>query len=269
MPENGLPGVEPGDSMSFWSSYSFREDQVARFAIGPLTCWLHRTKDEWRVAHAHGDALNACKSTFDGAPVDGLDWHRWIDMTDGRLRLVPAMPDRAVIVRPDARFAISPGARGTFYVRIPVWFRVIVGDNETPLTELPTILLSNSWFGDPAEGDFCYSLRTTAQRDLDAYDPQPFRARCAVHVTNRSASDELNVVRLCLRARSLSVYECQGMLQTNAITVDYHGEDELPDVEHRTTPPGDQATLLCEPRDISARERLKRRLNTFTRFRTS
>ncbi|MFT5394812.1 MAG: hypothetical protein ACI8PT_005024, partial [Gammaproteobacteria bacterium] len=235
--------------MSFWSQHSFSENQCASFEIGPLRFWLHRTRDEWRVAQEYGEKPNACVHTLDADVPGSADWQRWIAVTDRRVRLVPAMPDRPVIVRPEARFAISPGASGTFYVRIPVWVRLVVGDKDTLLSELPTILLSNSWFGAPDDGDFCYSLRTTAQRDLDAYDPQPFRARCAVHVANRSATDELNIQRLCLRARSLSVYEHKGMLKTNDIKVDYHGEDQLPDVEHLAGPPAADAALLCESRD--------------------
>lgn len=257
---------------TFWTNHSFRDGQTARFKLGPLTAWIRHLKDEWQVCTEYDedhDDRDACDVTFDvDVPAEG-DWQRWIGGVTRRLRLIPAMPDRPVIVRPAARFAISPGATGTFYVRIPVWIRLVAGEKEIPLAEIPSILLSNSWFGAPDSGDFCYSLRTTARRDLDAGDLQPFRARCAMHVANKSDSDELNIQRLCVHARSLAVYEHQGRLHTNSINVEYLGEAELPSVEHLSEPPMPKAKLLCDPRNLSTAERLKRRLNTFTRFRSA
>ncbi|MFT5128895.1 MAG: hypothetical protein ACI8W8_002514 [Rhodothermales bacterium] len=254
---------------TFWTNHTLRDGESARVYLGPLTAWIRHVKDEWQVATEYSDDRSRCEFTMNPELPAGLEWQRWISGVTRRLRLVPVMPDRPVIVRPANRFAISPGASGVFYSRIPVWLRLLVGEKEIPLTEIPSVLLSNSWFGAPHDGDPCYSLRTTARREFDTCDLQPFRARCAVHVYNRSETDELNIENLCLRVRSLAVYEVKDGLHTNDIRVDYQGENELPDVEHQNAPPVAKAKLLCEPRDISARELLKRKLNTFVGFRSS
>ena len=225
--------------------------------IGPLHLWVRREGDEWHVASERepsdvvspgesGSAAAASRSS------EGQDWRRWVvgDQTS-MLLLKPAMPDRPVVVRPEHPVRLPSMQRATFYVSIPIWVQVTVGDGRVVLCEEPTLLLSNIWFGDYAAGELCYSLKTRARRNVDAQGDRPARVLCPVNVMN-SSKTELNFLRLCIRVGHLRILNRNDRLWTPHVNVTFRGEDEASRIDYGTGTPEqtaqDVGTLLAEPR---------------------
>ena len=94
-----------------------------------------------------------------------------------------------------------------------------------PLCELPTVVLSNTWFGDPITGELCYSLKTKVLRQIDMVenrashgrlpraDPQPGLRRPGFPAHLHPGGVPQPVPRARRR------------LWTNQVEVQFHGED--------------------------------------------
>jgi hypothetical protein len=208
-------------------------------------------------------------SLVQGQPPGDLEWRRWIvgGKTEN-IRLLPVMPDRAIVVRPEVSLEILPGQEAVFFVSVPVWVRVTPPDSgEVTLCEEPTVVLSNIWFGDPMSGELCYSVQTRARRSIADTDARPHRAVCPVRIKNGSTSP-LDFQRLCLRVQHLKTFDGDLQPWTNEVKVTYRGEQHESRVEYDHGPPTHRKVgeLLSEARTPVAHSLIKRSFSTLKVF---
>lgn len=238
--------------MDVWKPSRIDKGQCLHWQVGPLRLWVQRTDVEWQLAFERKpeeeDGLAA------GVPSEitaELDWKRWAAGEESNVvQIVPVMPDRPLIVRPESPLKIPEGNHALFYVTVPVWVRVTVGEaQQVSLCEEPTAILSHSWFGEPIAGELCYSLRTTARRTLETLGNRPNRAICPVHIKN-DATGQLDFQRLCVRVSHLNCYAGKEHLWTSEVDVAYKGEEQLAQIDYSEGPPaGDEVgDLLSEAR---------------------
>lgn len=196
-----------------WSVYEMTVGGHRRWPVGDAVFHVRRDENEWRVGRQP-------------APNSEVEpsWKRWPagdDWTEARL--APIMPDRPVVARPESPLQLAPGCEAVFYVSIPVWVRLSVGrdDGDVVLLEAPTVVLSNIWFGEPTEGELCYSLKTRMRRtDTTDSSENPHRALCKVRMIN-GMTDPVDFQRLCLQVKHLSVYRSPSHLWTDSVNVTY------------------------------------------------
>lgn len=198
-----------------WKPTTLAPGQSLAWTLGNATFHIRHTDHEWQVAR---------QAT--GEPDDAIVWKRWAtDNDDHTVEPVPVMPDRPVIVRPEAPIHLAPGHSALFYVSIPLWFRLTAGANRgVTLCDEPSVILSSIWYGEPTGGQLCYSLRTRARRD-DAGDAsgQPHRAVCKVTMRN-DAADAIEFVRLSLPAQHLNIYMAPGHPWTDEVSVSFESD---------------------------------------------
>ena len=130
---------------------------------------------------------------------------------------------------------------------------------------MPTVPLSNSWFGSFTEGELCYALKTTAKLDRKDLLLHAHRAIFPLEIRNTS-NETLNFERLCLRAQYLNIFQGKLRLWTSKGRVSYRGEENWSRIVYaRSAPEFDQASSLLG----SARETMQRGaiLNTFDSFK--
>ncbi len=222
-----------------WEPWRLASDAVTARTVGPLTLWMEHRGDELHVA--------AQRAAEGGEPAPGpekpddLEWRRWICGPEApRVVLEPRLPDRAVIVRPAMPVAVLPGLSVDLFVSIPVRVAVRLcaaeGEVRRDICEEPTVLLSNSWFGLPVEGQLCYALKTRARRRLEELRAAAHLAVCPVTVRNESERD-LVFERLCLPAPSLRVHAGARHLWTSRAVLGYRGEETLPPLAVEAGPP--------------------------------
>ena len=243
--------------MQYWDWVSVAGADCHFWQIGPLKIWIRRTLDEWLVATAY-DVRAAEDLLIIGKAVprpDQLSWTRLI-VADERqqVRLLPVTPNRPLVIRPETPLTIPAVQSCLFYAGLALWVRVEIGPEE-PLTlcEVPTIVLSNTWFGEVTEGELCYSLRTSARRELAKLPARPHRARCAVTVQNQSDIN-LELKRFCLRSAYCRIYHGLELLWASPVKLVYNGgtgNDTLADCEFGEEPDGAGPVTLITP----ARER--------------
>lgn len=222
-----------------WKRRTLRPGQVLRWQIGPLDLIVQRTDKEWMLTHTAQAGVEARSSVVESASMPEVaDWRRWAAREmDRSLQMTPVTPDRPVIARPEDPFTILPGDDATFFISIPVWIRVSAGNGEMRmLCEVPSLTLSNTWFGTPTEGELCYGLRIHARRSVEELTERPYRAICPLHVRNPSEIP-LEFLRLCLRMEHLGVYRGNRHLWTNEVRVRYRGADQRSEIEFGDGPP--------------------------------
>jgi hypothetical protein len=232
--------------MGLWEQEGIERNAVVYRRVGPLALWLRRNDVEWHVA-----AERLPSEASEPGDAADLEWRRWSagNETD-RFRLQPVMPDRSVVARPEATVSLLPGHSALFYVSIPVWVAVNVGEGEgLRLCEEPAVALSSTWFGEPTSGELCYSLRTRARRTLADGDERVHRAVCPLHVTN-GAEEQLEMAHICIRSEHLTLYEGLDQLWTNQVRVQFRGDKEESRVDYDDRPPEEcgAASALTLPR---------------------
>lgn len=241
-----------------WGTHDVPEDRTKSLRFGPLNLHFTRRAGEIRLAIRR-----------EGDPPD-LRWSRWAPGEEwtGRLSLTPAFPDRPVVVKPEDEFWLMKGAEAQIFVRVPLAVRVSAqGGRERVLMEIPTAVLSDTWWGNPVEGEICYFLDTMARRAMTGEDFMEHLCACPLHLVNRSP-DDLLVTRIALRTAFLAIYRDGNRLWSDATTVRYRGEEEgsVLDVSGRPPPEADDPVLLTAADRPMARGFSAR---TFARLRSS
>lgn len=229
--------------MDVWKPFEIEPDQCFVTQIGPLKIWLRTKGDEIHIAvrrESDPDSvflLNA-PGSIRGADVEGLDWSRWVCGRDRHtVGLVPKTPCRPVVVRPEVPVNLPPKQKAVFFVRVPCWVAVTVGDPDPILLcEEPSIVLSNTWFGDPTSGDLCYSMRTRARRHNVDTQVEPHRLVCPVTISN-IANKGVDITRFCVHVEHLNVFFGQTRLWTNGVSITFKGENEVSQVAYSQAAP--------------------------------
>lgn len=231
-----------------WSPVTLTRAAVHRWRIGPLDITVQRTDHEWH--------LSTSRRSMDTRNGPETEMHRGVAQPqDNTIRCGALLPDRPLVIRPDAPLGIHPGREATFYVGIPVWVRVRAGVQlQDILCDLPTAILSRSWFGTPIEGEACYSVRSSAKRDPAEISSDPHIAACTITIRNGSPAP-LHVERLCIRSQDLPVFGGKDRLWTVPARVTYRGEGEWSRIVYGTRPPdiAGRTHRLGEPRQKPAR----------------
>lgn len=220
---------------------SVSEDWWAK--IGQTTLWLRRKADEIHVAAKQNEQdqvqTQALQPESPSCQAE-LAWKRWVISKEiDQLRLAPAMPDRSVVVRPEQPVTLPPRSKADFYVRVPLWLRILVRQKtgeEQAICEEPSLVLSNTWFGDTMSGELCYSMRTTARRQVEPSTLATYRAICPVTVANESTEDLL-IERICVRVAHLRIYQEDGILWTGRVSASFRGADHASRLKYHTSAP--------------------------------
>ena len=251
--------------MEIWQPSRLEPETIYRWAIGPLLLWLRSVGDELHLATQRGDELEHAGRTILLEPADdppeALEWTRWVTQVEtpgAEIQVLPIMPDRPAVARPDSPVRLPVGSTALFFLSIPVFVRLIsldpavAGEAGVTLTEMPSVVLSNIWFGEPTGGELCYSLKTTARRRVEDTVTRPHRAVCPVFVRN-DAKEELLIQRLRVQLTHLTVFDAGSRLWTNRVNVAYRGERDGAEI---TIAPGapeqaeGRAVVVGQPRQI-------------------
>jgi hypothetical protein len=253
--------------MDVWKPQKIELDRCFQVQIGPLRLWIKRAGDELLMAVENLPESKAQIQAPILAPVDqeeGLRWSRWIIGESEVIQLIPVMPDRPVVVRPEVPVKIPTDKEALFFVSIPIWVRVTAGPEQAILCEQPSLILSNIWFGDLMSGELCYSLRSRARRRITDSEPLLNRATCPVQIRN-AAPTHLDVQRFCLHVERLKIYAGQKQLWTNQMRITFKGDEKARHVDYSEGPPTFEPVgqMLSEARAPLKQTLLKKSLGGF------
>jgi len=243
-----------------WGEYPFAKGDSRSVMIGPLRIDLRRENGEVWIAWS--------RSKGDEAPEPPTEWERWAEAGEGSsLMLRPAFPSRTLIVAPELSFNLVPRSSARIYVRVPLCAQVVLSHpDQTVLTEIPTVVMSNTWWGDFVDGELCFWLPTTARRVLAPEHFQPHLVVCPLLIENLS-EDLLNVEKSAVRVAHLSIFDDDGRLWADATRVRYTSDEEGSEIDMSGKAPTEvhDAKRIAAPRIPIARGI---RARTFARLKS-
>jgi len=237
----------------FWGSHLLTEETIEDFSCGPSILRCRARPQELWTAHSYselkeGEDLKSQEMHQSATP----SWSRWpLGTTPKSVTFHPTLPDRSVVVKPDFPLRLTPTQIAQVFVRIPLWISIVVGeDNAVALTTLPTMLLSNTWFGSFTGGELCYWVSSSARRKPVSDPQKPYLVICPVRVVNDS-SEELRFERLCLRVETLGLYRASdGQHWADKTEVRFKGQIEGSEITAAGSSPHmpEDSIRLAEPR---------------------
>lgn len=242
-----------------WGTHALPEHEDLVLALGPTEIRLRRQEGELRA-----------RVTREGSVADEDEgWTRWAAGDLERVAVEPVFPDRPLVVEPEVPFWLLGGGDARIYVRVPLWLHLEgLGRARHSLLRVPSMALSDTWWGTPEEGELCYWLGTHARRAIAPELYQPHLAICPLQLVNR-AEEDLHVDKIALRVAFLSLYQYGEALWADETRVLYLGEDEGSRLEMAgrapTEAPGaGRITPPAEPMSRGFRARTFRRLRHLT-----
>lgn len=245
-------------SRVWWGESELQSGSTGRWRIGPLELFVRRDASEWMIARLRAGGARDSTVEFesdceDGIP-DGAPVSRYAMRTTGsRLRLLPRLADRAVVVKPESPVSVPRGEAVTFYVGSPLWVEIADGEHDTTLLDEPVLQPSDTWAGpNTREGLLCYGSRSHARRRLEDCTVQPHRAITRVDIEN-GGGDPLLIEQLQLPAPMLAVYaDAGGVLFTESIALTRERSDTEAELVIGTADEEDGTPLqrLSEPREV-------------------
>lgn len=214
-----------------WKEFDIPTDEPGLWDIGTLKIWYKHVFSELWISHAYKGESDVAGKTDPELPADD-SWSRWaLRKVYDKVRFKPAFPDRPVVVKPEYPFKIAQGARVRIYVRVPIWTRIEVGTNRlVEVVGIPTVILSNTWFGSVTEGELCYWISTSARLRIEEDRSRPYLAICPVQIINESEQD-LAVEKLCLRGAGLSLFDHDGQLWSDETVAKYKGSNQVTEIQ--------------------------------------
>ena len=153
-----------------WGKFEIKENNIYFWQIGDLKLWCKRSADELQIAYNHKNEQDEITTGIDETPED-KSWSRWSFKKTKKIeiKISPQFPDRPVVVKPESPFSLAKGTSAKIYIRIPLWFRIeLTGKSTDTIQDIPTVILSNTWFGTFFEGELCYWISTGAKRTIEA-----------------------------------------------------------------------------------------------------
>lgn len=247
-----MPPSHPFPSLSApWGALPLVPDTPVSRRIGPRELWFLFRQGEIRVAERPATA----EGGDDPPPTEASLWSRWAipgtaaEGAQVQVRLHPDVPERTLIVQPELPFSLLPHAEARIFVRIPLRVRVEFvlepGAGGAPsssasgtilLRTVPTLELSDTWWGGFLEGELCAWLPTSARRVVGPEHLEPHLAICPLLLRNQSAAD-LRVEKLAFRVEHLSLYADRTGFWSDESRVRYQGDAEGSHIDMSGSPP--------------------------------
>ena len=240
-----------GSTKSIWGEHEIPLNKSKNWSIGDIHLWCKRTKDEIQIAYSKTSADNSTATEQIELP-ENVSWSRWaLKKEYPSVKFTPLFPDRPVVVKPESPFKLNKGVQARVYIRVPIWIKITQTTRETiELFEIPTVVLSNTWFGSFAEGELCYWISSGVRREIEPDPTRPYLAICPIQLMNQSESD-LIVEKICLRVSNLSLFFDKKQLWADDTKVTYKGEQATSQIEFTGKPPAEAGIveLISSPRN--------------------
>lgn len=173
--------------------------------------------------------------------------------------IAPALPGKPLVFK-GSQLHISSGRRLSFFLKIPMTLQIYASKPlpESLMKEIPSKRLSDTWFGEPDNGEAAFAFGSEYFLDFDTLQTSPLEAVCPVTVINNSPAT-LEIQRLIIRVENLTLYKNQEKKVTSVMQVEFKGQDVPVSAEYRYSKiyNGENQEIIAKPRNTSGKNLLK------------
>ena len=262
---------EPKPVDVWWGTFTVAHHSTARWQIGPLSLWVERLTNEWRVARSSGDDPSESRVELDlpAASEDLLTFksvsrYALSDHSE-RLELSPALADRPVVSFPERPLYVPASDKVTLYVGNPLWLQLRA--NSKLLDDFPIHPQSDTWFGpSPQHGELCFASRSFCRLELGDLPRRPHRSTTAVLVENLT-SQALLIEQMRLPVPMLSLFHASDAdsLWTEDVSLKLTDTTEMAPLTIQKGPPASltNARRVSEPRHAAESNLMFRAFSSF------
>lgn len=226
-------------SRRWWGTYQVEDGQSRFWRVGNVVICVDRVTNEWHIASCPVGKISDLPENEEdfSIPFEDLAFKTFTFRTQGEIELKPVLADLPLASKLERPLYIPGGEDILLYVSSPVWVRVQTGKAKIILDEIPTFVLSDTWFGtNTREGEICYAGHTHCSPHLKEVPSGPDRIISPMLIKNH-AKQPLLLEKISVPLPYLSVYsDAENFLWTEQLYV-YREEDESPDVEIAKGPP--------------------------------
>lgn len=213
--------------MKLWDDFSLEEGLTFRWRVGKLELYVKVRGNDLYIGHSYSEQTSETEVAVESSDPDKLKWLRFILPDNKRtIRLRPALPDRPVIAEAGETIRILSKQKAHFFIPIPFWLRLyLVGGKEQLFYEVPTLKLSNTWFGPPESGALCYASAVNFYNDLQSALSEE-SAVVPLSINNNSNSF-FDLKKAAVYGNFLNIYRGEKILITNVENVNYFSEERV------------------------------------------
>lgn len=227
--------------------------------FGQLIVDIERHGSEWHISHLYWHAVHG-QSMRQYGRVTHLRY--FFDDTEQRLRIGPRLADRPVVSRPHSPITLMHRGTVRVYVSSPLYVQISIGGQQ--LLELPSIRLSDTWFGKrTGEGELCYSDSTRARLHNDENLATGYKVVTPISIRNMSG-EPLVIDRINVPLPMLSLFRCtqnHDAYASASLTIKLGGEAEETEVEIDPDPGLKQYRLITAARKPQRKQLLHRAID--------
>jgi hypothetical protein len=253
-----------------WSKYKLEEEKIYSAKLANMRFWIQKYHTLWRIVNTQEESLEEQLQELKivSSLAEELDWTHLVADKHDTLIIQPALPDKAVIIRPIKNISVLPSMKIDIVVRIPLWLQFYTSSvkPENLLLEFPGIPLSSTWFGEPDNGELAYRLPQSIHFSLEG-KVAPYEAICPVRIQNES-TETLHFQRLSVPANQLNLYINTLGIFSNEVRVEYTGDEKMNTVNIVTGGPAIAAgsKLIAEARSKHSKNLLKKSFHLIKSF---
>ncbi len=218
--------------MKLLKQYLIENNSVYLFKSGCLSFWIKNIAKEWMIAYSHKDSYSCNNEPILSEKPEDTEWARiMVRHSSGKIVIKPAMPEKPVVVQSHEEIRIPEKQESVIWVRIPMNYRIFAGSgkDELMLAEIPSEIMSKTWFGDLQTGMLAYSLNTNIITDAD-YEEFENHVSCRILITN-SSKKPFAFRKLSIPANNMNIYlkktETDSFFLTDSLLVDYSDDDRI------------------------------------------
>lgn len=236
----GKKQLEPGNN-TFLDCYSF--------ALG-----IKRNDEGWQLKSFDNKSERKVLDTED--INDGTYYHSG---KSNKLILAPALPIKPMVFK-GSRMVISPNQRLTYFVNIPLILQVYANkkQDENLLTEFPLQQISDTWFGEPVNGEAAFALESDYFLDIKSVEPDEKFAVCPITIFNNNHAP-LVIERLIIRVDQMHLLVFNEHFVTSHVKLEYKGKDHLSSASYGFSKAfhGENHEIIAKPRNPEGKSLLK------------
>jgi hypothetical protein len=245
-----------------WQKHTIESNTVYKLALGKLRIFAIKQSKEWLVKNdLDNESDEQCKFDKSEEQLLFADCKVFSADKSSSLYVLPALPDKPVVVKPEKDFKLLPKTSIQLLINLPVWVQFYHSSvkKEHKILDTASKILSKTWLGEPDSGMIAYSLKIKAGEVLSSEHVTNNHILCLVKISNESSS-VLDFQRFLLHTDQLTIYSIKNMLYTNNVHVKFKGEGITSDLNYSSNKPDtfENAKKIADPRNPDKRGALKR-----------